>query len=240
MQIRSSLTGAVVGLLTLSAAAAGQDAAARVAPKESAREAPQAAKVGDSAPDFTLLDATGTKHTLSQYKDKVVVLEWVNQECPWSVKAVPVVNDLHKKYRDKGVVWLGIESTHWRKPEENVRYAKDKEIAYPILMDNDGTVGRLYGAKTTPHLYVINKGKLVYAGALHNNQHGDKKDADVRNYVEEALTAVLAGKDVPLPETRPWGCSVKYKESKSPPAPETPRDQPEDGRSKGAPQNDQN
>jgi len=238
MQTKWIVTGVAAAVLTFTAAAVAQDAAAKAAPREPAKETPEVAKVGEAAPDFTLLDATGTKHTLSQYKDKVVVLEWLNQECPWSVKAVPVVNDLHKKYKEKGVIWLGVESTHWRKAEENVRYAKEKEITFPILMDNDGTVGRLYSAKTTPHLYVINRGKLVYAGALNNNQHGDKKDADVRNYVDEALTAVLAGKDVPLAETKPWGCSVKYKESKGAPAAEAPKDKPEGGRSKETSQDD--
>lgn len=184
------------------------------------------AQVGQDAPDFTLTDAAGTKHTLSDYKDKLVVLQWVNQQCPWSLKAIPAIKELQKKYDQKGVVWLGIESTHWRKAEENVQYAKEKELNFPILMDNEGTVGRLYGAKTTPHLYVINKGKLVYAGALHNNQQGDKKAGEVRNYLDDALAAVLAGKDVPLAETTPWGCSVKYKEESK----ASPREAPKDSR----------
>lgn len=84
-------------------------------------------------------------------------------------------------------------------------------MSFPILMDNEGTVGRKYDAKTTPHIYVINKSKLVYKGGLHNNQHGNKKESEVRNYLDEALAAVVAGKEVPVPETKPWGCSVKYK-----------------------------
>ena len=164
MQTKWIVTGVAAAVLTFTAAAVAQDAAAKAAPREPAKETPEVAKVGEAAPDFTLLDATGTKHTLSQYKDKVVVLEWLNQECPWSVKAVPVVNDLHKKYKEKGVIWLGVESTHWRKAEENVRYAKEKEITFPILMDNDGTVGRLYSAKTTPHLFIVNPFKGGLSG----------------------------------------------------------------------------
>jgi peroxiredoxin len=170
------------------------------------------AQVGQEAPDFTLLDCSGKKHELSDYKDRIVVLEWLNQQCPWSVKAVPVMKDLRKKYEGKGIVWLGVDSTHWRKPEENVQYIKDKGLDFPILMDNDGRVGRMYGAKTTPHVYVINKGRLVYRGALHDDQHGQKKDSEVRNYLDQAIQAVLDGKDVPVAETTSWGCSVKYKE----------------------------
>lgn len=169
------------------------------------------AQVGQEAPDFTLLDSAGQKQALSAHKDKVVVLQWVNQECPWSRKVIPVIAGLQKKYADRGVAWFGIESTHWRKPEENEKYIKDEKLAFPILMDNDGEVGRTYGAKTTPHVFVINKGKLVYAGALHNNQDGQKKESEVRNYLDETLAAVLAGKDVPVAETTAWGCSVKYK-----------------------------
>jgi peroxiredoxin len=176
------------------------------------------AKVGQAAPDFTLLDCTGTKHRLADYKDKLVVLEWVNQQCPFSVKAVPIMKELRKKYADKGIVWLAIESTHYRTPEENAQYIKDKELGCPILMDNDGKIGRLYGAKVTPHMYVINKGQLVYQGALHSMPEGGAKESASRNYVDEALAAVLAGKAVPVAETTPKGCNVKYK-----PAAEEPK-----------------
>jgi hypothetical protein len=78
-------------------------------------------------------------------------------------------------------------------------------------MDNDGKVGKAYGAQTTPHIFIINKGKVVYNGALHNDQQGVKPEAEKRNYVDEALTAIMDGKPVPVAETKPWGCSVKYK-----------------------------
>ena len=169
------------------------------------------AKVGQAAPNFTLLDSAGKKHILADCKDKLVVLEWINQQCPFSVKAVPIMKELRKKYDGKGIVWLGIESTFYRKPEENAQYIKDKELNFPILMDNDGKIGRAYGAKVTPHMYVINKGQLVYQGALQSKPGGSEQEAAPRNYVDEALAAVLAGKTVPVAETTPWGCSVKYK-----------------------------
>jgi peroxiredoxin len=171
-----------------------------------------AAKIGADAPDFTLVDCNGKTVKLSDYKDKLVVLDWLNQECPWSVKSVPVIKETFKKYADKGVVWLGVESTHNRKAEDNVQYIKDVELPFTILMDTDGKVGHLYGAQTTPHLYVINKGKLIYMGALNNDQYGKKPKEEQRNYLDEALSAALAGKDVPVAETKSWGCGVKYKD----------------------------
>lgn len=183
--------------------------------QESDQKPAAKAEVGKAAPDFTLTDCFGKQHKLADLKDKVVVLEWVNQQCPWSVKAIEDVKKLRKKFDEKGVVWLGIESTHGRKPGENVEYIKEKELNYPILMDNDGKVGRTYGARTTPHLFVINKGNLVYAGALHDDQYGRKKEGEARHYIDEALTAVLKGEKVPLAETKPWGCSVKYESKKA-------------------------
>ncbi len=171
-------------------------------------------KIGEDAPEFTLLDTMGKPHKLSEYKDKLVVLVWLNEECPYSQKSVPVVNDLVKKYGSKGVVWLGIDSTWNHKPEKNEEYRKEKELTYPVLMDTDGKVGKLYGAKTTPHVFVIHKGKLLYMGGLHNDQKGDKPKAEFRNYVDEALAAALDGKPVPVAETTPWGCGVKYKDKK--------------------------
>jgi peroxiredoxin len=199
----------VAGVLSAAALVQAQDA-----PKPA--DAKPAAKVGEAAPDFTLNDMNGKAVKLSDYKDKVVVLEWVNQQCPWCQKAIPAVKELRKKYDPKGVAWLAIDSTYGRKPEDNVAFVKEKELNYAILMDEAGTVGRAYGARTTPHVFVISKGKLVYAGALHNNQDGSKKDADVRNYVDDALQAALDGKDAPVAETKPWGCNVKYQEQKPP------------------------
>ena len=206
-QTRLTIAGLVAwGLVSIGTAAAQNAPAA----KDEKGKAP-AAKVGEAAPEFALLDYAGKKVSLSQYKDKVVVLEWISPECPWSRKVAPLTEALYKKYAAHGVVWLGIDSTNWRKPEEVAKYVQEAKTPYPILLDNDGRVGRAYGAKTTPHVFVIARGKLVYSGALHNDQQGQKKPEDVRQYLDEALAAVLADKPVPLAETTPWGCGVKYK-----------------------------
>ncbi len=210
MQTRSS----ALSLMSVLAFAVGTAFAQEQPPAAEPAEKPApAAKVGEAAPDFTLTDCNGKKFTLAELKDKLVVLEWVSQECPFCIKSIPVVKQIQKKYEGKGIVWVGVESTHWRKSEENVNFIKEKELEYTILMDTDGRVGHLYGAKTTPHVFIINKGKLVYAGALSNDQSGKKKPEEVRGYVDEALAAILGGKDVPVAETTPWGCSVKYAKS---------------------------
>lgn len=166
------------------------------------------AEVGKTAPDFELKGIDGKTVKFSDLKDKVVVLEWFNMECPVCVKRMPVMEETSAKYAKQGVVWLAVDSTNFRKVEENAAFAKDKKIAYPILMDNDGKVGKAYGAKTTPHMFVINKGKLVYAGAIDD---GNASEAGKKNYVAEALDSVLAGKEVATGTTKPYGCSVKYK-----------------------------
>jgi peroxiredoxin len=117
------------------------------------------------------------------------------------------MKELHKKYSEKDVVWLAIDSTHYQTAEKDAKYKKEKEIPYPILMDADGTVGRTYGARTTPHMFVIDKGTLVYSGAIDN---GSPRQRGSRNYVAEVLDALLAGKDVPIDTSKPYGCSVKY------------------------------
>jgi peroxiredoxin len=181
---------------------------------EGATAASAGVKIAQDAADFALDDCNGKPEKLAGYKDKVVVLVWANKDCPVFRPCVPDIKELHKKYAAKGVVWLGIDSTAGHTPEQNVEFVKQTELTLPILMDLDGKVARAYGAKTTPHVFVINKGKLVYMGALHNNPSHNLAAGDVRNYVDEALTAVLAGKDVPLAETTPWGCGVKYREEK--------------------------
>jgi peroxiredoxin len=164
----------------------------------------QKAEIGKPAPDFELTAVGGGKYKLSDYKDKVVVLEWWNQDCPFSRRYTPTMKALAARYAEKGVVWLAIDSTNYQTAEQDREYQKKHELPYPILMDFDGKVGRRYDARTTPHMFVINRRLLVYSGAIDNR--------DSRNYVAEALDAVLAGKDVPLKTTQPFGCSVKYKE----------------------------
>lgn len=179
-------------------------------PRPAAKGTPKA-EVGKPAPDFELKDTTGKVHKLSALKDKVVVLEWVNEDCPYSndnprTGALPKMKELSAKYAEKGVVWLAIDSTYGRTPEADESYRSKKGIPHPILLDSKGEVGRAYGAQTTPHIFIINKGTLVYAGA-----HRDRQNS--RDYISESLDAILAGKEVPLAQTRSFGCSVKYKGS---------------------------
>jgi peroxiredoxin len=175
------------------------------APAAQKAGAPAAAAIGSQAPDFTLKDAYGKEFKLSDFKDKIVVLEWINQHCPVShgTHQKRLMQDTYKKYAGKGVIWLAIDTTAGAQPEKNRVYAADQGIAYPILHDTDGKVGHSYGAKRTPHMFVIDKaGKLAYTGAI--DDHKDK------NYVSIALDELLAGKSVSNPETEPYGCGVKY------------------------------
>lgn len=165
------------------------------------------AQLGKPAPDFALKTTRGEERRLAGYSDKIVVLEWICQNCPASVFAAPTMIEMAKQYGEQDVVWLAIDSTHFQTADKNEKYRKDKGIPYEILMDNDGRVGRLYGAKTTPHLFVINKGTLVYGGALDNG--GFRKKGD-RNYVGEVLDALLKNEAPPITRTKPYGCSVKY------------------------------
>ncbi len=172
------------------------------------------AEIGQPAPNFTLKDTDGKVYKLSDFKGKVVVLEWLNHKCP-------VVNRVHDaklmtktlaKFKNKPVVWLGIDSSSFanEKVSEIKAWKQQRKLDYPILLDAPGEVGQAFGAKTTPHMFVIDqKGVLAYAGALDNNQYGDKENP--RNYVEEAVSALLKGSTVATTKTRSYGCTVKYK-----------------------------
>ena len=181
-----------------------------------------AARPGDKAPEFTLKDTTGKEHKLSEIlaKDetKAVVLEWINADCPYVVRHYErdkTMATLHQKYKDKGVVWLaintGAEGEQGAGRDRNHRAIGEWKIEYPILLDPTGDTARAYGAKTTPHMYVITAdGTLAYAGGIDNDSRGNKEDSDRINYVEQALEAVLSGSTVETPAARPYGCSVKY------------------------------
>lgn len=164
------------------------------------------------APPFTLKNTAGQSVSLSDYAGTVTVLEWFNPDCPFIKRhhaRRSTMTDLWRKYRDQGVRWLAVSSTHYM-DAETVRQWKQKwDVPYPVLMDRDGTVGRRYEAKTTPHMYVIDeRGAVVYDGAIDSDPRGNAEDPT--NYVDGALQDVLAGRPVREPRTRPYGCSVKY------------------------------
>lgn len=172
------------------------------------------AKLGAEAPAFTLKDQSGKDVSLADYKGKIVVLEWFNDGCPYVQRHYTGGNMNHfaSKYADKGVVWLAINSTNGKTAADNEKIAAEWKIDRPILLDADGQVGHAYGAKTTPDMFVIDKaGKLVYTGAIDNVRSTDADDnAKASNYVAKALDDLLAGKAVGEPETKSYGCGVKY------------------------------
>lgn len=172
-----------------------------------------APELNQLAPDFTLPDADGKTHKLSDYRGKIVVLEWTNPDCPFVTRHYnkKTMTTLAQKYGGKNVAWLAIDSSNYNTTDRSRQWAKENNIAYPILQDTDGKVGRLYGAKTTPHMYVINPyGKLVYKGGIDNDSWGMKRGNDLVNYVDKTLEALLAGNSPTPHETKPYGCSVKY------------------------------
>lgn len=169
--------------------------------------------VGDTAPDFTLSDTAGNEVSLSDFEGKIVVLEWLNPDCPFVKRhyKAGTMKNLASKYGGEGVVWLTINSTHYMDAAANAKFKADNELASAILVDQSGEVGHLYGAKTTPHMYIIDdEGQLVYIGAIDDDPRGNKGKPAV-NYVAVALNEVVAGTAVTTAETKPYGCSVKYK-----------------------------
>lgn len=177
-------------------------------------------QAGSAAPSFTGTDTKGVQHTLAGYRGKTVVLEWTNHECPYTVKhyATGNMQALQTAAAEAGVVWLTVVSS---RPGEqgHVDAAQadsltSNRMAQPaaVLLDPGGEIGRLYDARTTPHMFIIDgTGTLVYMGAIDDRptaNHASVKGA--RNYVREALDAVAAGRPVALTSTRPYGCSIKY------------------------------
>ena len=192
--------------------------AAEATPKATPGAAPAA--IGKEAPDFTLPDIDGKSVRLADFRGKVVVLEWFNPECPF-VKASHTKGSLvtaAAKHVAEGVVWLAVNSGAPGKQgagAEKSRAGRESfGLKHPVLIDESGAVGRLYGAERTPHMYVIDeKGVLVYRGAIDNSPDGigeSPSDGKLVKYVEEAVHALLGGKSVTVAETKAYGCSVKY------------------------------
>jgi len=179
------------------------------------------ATVDAPAPAFALTDQNGTLRSLSDFKGKVVVLEWLNFGCPFVRKHYDSGNmqKLQKEYTAKGVVWLSVISSapgkqgYFEADELRKRLATEKAVPTASLIDADGTVGKAYGAKTTPHMFVIDTdGVLVYSGAIDDIPSTDVEDvARAKNYVSASLDALMAGNEVPVKSTKPYGCGVKYR-----------------------------
>lgn len=204
-----TLTSAILGAVAL-ATAAHLTAQAPASPVQ----------VGGNAPAFTLPDTQGKNHRLADFRGKYVVLEWTNADCPF-VKKHYVNGDMQKTQawaKDKGVVWLTVLSSapgqqgHLEAAAANDLMKKHGFKAAAKLLDPAGTVGKSFGARTTPHMFVINpEGKIIYMGAIDDKRSTDPADiAGARNHVRAALEEAMAGKAVSVPSTQPYGCSVKY------------------------------
>ncbi|QNN21183.1 thioredoxin family protein [Planctomycetales bacterium ZRK34] len=163
--------------------------------------------IGDRAPSFELTDQNGNMVSLDQFKGKVVVLEWFNDGCPVTKQhhtaPAKTMSTLADKYKADGVVWLAINSTRTTSVEKNKKAAERFGVEYPVLDDSAGKVGQAYGARCTPHMFVIDaRGMLAYNGAI-----DDRKST---NYIAKAVDELLAGKPVSTPQTKPYGCGIKY------------------------------
>jgi peroxiredoxin len=172
-----------------------------------------------AASNFTLQGLDGKTHTLAEYKGKIIVLEWTNPGCPFVKRHynAGTMQSLQKKYAEQDLVWLTICSTnpdhgeYFADDAMRTQYADWKATPTAILTDKDGAVGHAYSAKTTPHMFVIDKNfNVVYQGAIDNNPRGSKPAEENVNYVDKALTSLIAGTPIETATTQPYGCGVKY------------------------------
>jgi len=180
----------------------------------------QEIQIGSDTPDFTLNDVNGQTQHLADHRGKFVVLEWFNYDCPFIKKHYSTGNmqSLQKSYTEKGVIWFSINSSAPGKqgnypPDQMKKMSEERSAASTaVLLDPEGLIGRLYGAKTTPHLFIINpEGKLIYRGAIDDQPSTDPEDVkEAVNYVQKALDEAMSGNQVATPETDSYGCSVKY------------------------------
>ena len=182
--------------------------------------APAAPLVGKPAPDFTAVDSNGVRHALSDQRGSIVVLEWTNHDCPFVRKHYGSDNmqALQKDAKAKNVLWWSIISSAPGKQgyvspaEANELTSRRNAMPAAVLLDPDGTIGQIYGARTTPHMYIIDpQGTLVYMGGIDDKPSANPADiATSTNYVRTALAALENGQPVEPSSTRPYGCSVKY------------------------------
>jgi peroxiredoxin len=178
-----------------------------------------AAALMETAPDFSLKDSEGKEQSLSGYKGKYVVLEWVNYGCPFVKRQYDLgaMQKAQKEMTDKGVIWLAISTSAPGKQgylegtelTDQIKAHNGAQTAY--LLDSEGKVGKLYSAKTTPHMFVINpEGKIIYQGAIDDQASANVEQPAGKNYVTTAIEESLAGKPVTNSNTPPYGCGVKY------------------------------
>ena len=176
------------------------------------------AEIGKKAPDFTLKSAKGEEVTLSSLKGKIVVLEWTSHQCPFVKRhhlKSPTMRRVKAVLGPEDSVWLAIDSSYFceEKVAEIRGFCEEAKIDHSYLLDPTGKVGKMYDAKTTPHMFVIDReGVLVYSGAIDDDKAGEKSMSESRNYVEEAGMALINGTEIKMSKTDPYGCSVKYKE----------------------------
>ena len=166
---------------------------------------------GSPAPDFAVADETGTVRKLADYRGKGVVLEWTNPDCPYVRRhyEADTMEKLSAALGAREVVWLAVNSTRDNEPADTAKWKSQQGFRYATLQDKDGALGRRYGARTTPHMYLIDAdGVLQYNGAIDDDPRGNK--ATPVNYVQGAAQAVLASAKPDPSATEPYGCSVKY------------------------------
>ena len=193
----------------------------RPRPEGTRRQRPEASSLieqkREKAPDFALSNFNPGKKAerLYNYEGKIVVLEWLNFGCPFSkyhYETKTTMVDLAKKYKAKNVAWLAINSTHNTTADENKAFAQKNKVPFPILDDRRGKVGHAFGAKTTPHIFIMDaKGRIAYNGAIDNSPMGKTPAGQTYiNYVDKALSELTGGKAVSTPTSKPYGCTVKY------------------------------
>lgn len=220
--LAKSLTAALIALTVVACqnTPVSENPAPTVQEATKPEQGQEPVRVGAAAPAFTATDSNGKTHNLGDFKGKTVVLEWTNDQCPFVRKHYGSNNmqKLQQEATDKGVVWLSVISSapgqqgHINGPQANELTKSRNASPTAVLLDPDGEIGRLFAARTTPHMFVIDaQGVLQYAGAIDDKPTSNPADvATANNYVRSALDSVLAGQPVQVATSQPYGCSVKY------------------------------
>lgn len=196
----------VLWMLGLIAAMLGMTASTAVQDK---------AKLGEKAPNFTLTDTNGQERSLSDYKGRIIVIEWINPECPY-VRHCYQTKAMQGAYKavqqlDKSVAWLAINTTPGTTAEANNLWRTTYGMKYPIVLDKRGKIGRLYDARRTPQMFVIDtEGVIRYTGAIDDNSLLNKRPGEITNYVVNAVKQLVEEETVTPDSTKPYGCTIKY------------------------------